>query len=488
MASATPVMFAVASSRRRFRTPKHLQLLDEYLYRLASPHGDIKRLMVFMPPRHGKSLLCSQYFPAWFIGRYRQRVILTSYEATFAESWGRLARDVLAEWGPEIFGISVSRTISAGNHWELEGADGQRGVMYTAGAGGAITGKGADLLIIDDPIKNAEEANSPTYREKVWQWYTSTAYTRLEPDGRVLIIQTRWHDDDLSGRILKEVSEQQAQFDDTEPWYVLSLPALAEHDEHHDITGDTPFERHEGDALWPERFDEKRLNAIKQDIGGMMFAALYQQAPVIEGGVIFKREWLNARYRELPLLPHERVERAPSLPGLPSTKGESKERLSEVVLAVDGAWKTGVANDYSVIAVWGRTATHYYLLDIWRDKVELPSLLRAIDDMAMTWRPHAIIIEDEASGIAAIQALRDASRLPVVPFQPTGSKQARAAGVSPLFEANRVLLPDAAPWLSAWIEEHVRFPKAPHDDQVDTSSMALERLRGPGRRGSAWNL
>ncbi|HUY80087.1 MAG TPA: terminase family protein, partial [Ktedonobacterales bacterium] len=160
----TPAGLAYLASNQTYQLPPHLALLDDRLYQLAT--GRIKRLMVFMPPRHGKSELCSKYFPAWYIGKYRKRVILTSYEATFAATWGRLARDVLTEWAEPIFGVRVSQNSSAGDHWELEGAQGQHGVMYTAGVGGAITGKGADLLVIDDPVKNAEEANSPTYREK----------------------------------------------------------------------------------------------------------------------------------------------------------------------------------------------------------------------------------------------------------------------------------------------------------------------------------
>ena len=443
MAGETPGMFAVIASRKTYQMPPHLQLLDDHLYQLAT--GRIKRLMVFMPPRSGKSELCSKYFPAWFIGRFRQRVILTSYEATFAASWGRLARDVLTEWGPPIFGVSVSQQSSAGDWWELDGAQGQRGVMMTAGVGGAITGKGANLLIIDDPVKNAEEAQSATYREKAWQWFTSTAYTRLEPDGRVLIIQTRWHDDDLSGRILKEIPDD---------WQVVSLPAIAERDEAYEIAGCPPFTRAEGDALWPTRFSAERLAQIRADVGGTVWASLYQQRPTPDGGLIWHREWFK-RYS--------------ALGGLP--------QFERIIQAVDTAFKTGIASDYSVIATWGYTHNAIYLLDIWRQRVEYPELKRALADQAAKWKPHIIYVEDAASGQSIIQELGRETMLPIVALKPLGSKEARAAAVSPLVESGKVYIPDSAPWVNDWLEEHVAFPRGAHDDMVDTTSMALEQIR-----------
>lgn len=390
-------------------------------------------------------------------------MILTSYEATFAASWGRLARDVLTEWGPLVFGadVRVAQDSSAADHWELEGAQGQRGVMYTAGVGGAITGKGADLLIIDDPVKNAEEANSPTYREKAWSWYTSTAYTRLEPGGRVLVIQTRWHDDDLSGRILKHAKEE----GDTEPWHVLSLPAIAETGEYYDVAGCEPFQRQEGEPLWRDRFPAERLATIRADVGGRVWASLYQQHPTPDGGMIYHREWFQ-RYTARP------------------------ERFTQVIQTVDTAFKTGVASDYSVIATWGATETAYYLLDVWRARVEFPDLKRAILDQHAKHAPHAIYIEDAASGQSALQELRRETNLPLIAVKPLGSKEGRAAAVSPLAEAGKVCIPEHAPWVADWLDEHVAFPQGAHDDMVDTTSMALEQLRqtnAPRMRSFTWD-
>lgn len=453
MAQATPAGLAYLASNGRFALPPHLALLADRLGQLA--RGEIKRLMVFMPPRHGKSYLCSQYFPAWYIGALRGRVILTSYEATFAATWGRLARNVLTEWGPSIWGVRVAQDSSAADHWELEGSEGQRGVMFTAGVGGAITGKGASLLIIDDPVKNMEEAQSATMREKAWQWYTSTAYTRLEPDGRVLVIQTRWHADDLSGRILANAHDE----GDTEAWHVLALPAIAERDEHYPIANDAPYTRRAGEALWPVRFDAKRLAEIRADVGGKVWSALYQQHPAPDDGFIWHREWFQP-YHELP-------------------------RLTRIIQSVDTAFKTGVASDYSVIATWGLAAsgaaTGYYLVDLWRARVEFPELKRAIIAQAAKHAPTAIYIEDAASGQSALQELRRDTTLPLIPVKPLGSKEGRAAGVSPLGEAGKVFVPESAPWLADWVDEHVHFPNGAHDDMVDSTSMALAQLRVSGR-------
>jgi predicted phage terminase large subunit-like protein len=454
MARSTPMMFALAASQKKFQTPPHIQLLDDKLYQLA--HGHIKRLMVFMPPRHGKSLLCSQYFPAWYIGEFKRRVILTSYGAMFAASWGRLARNVLTEWGPVIWpDVRVAQDSAAADHWELEGAESQYGVMYTAGIEGGTTGKGASLLIVDDPVKNMEEAKSPVMREKAWDFYTSTAYTRLEPDASILVIQTRWHSDDLSGRILQERASGEG-----EPWHVLSLPAIAEADEYYEIAGCEPFERHEGDALWPERFSAERLATIRADVGGSVWSALYQQHPTPDGGLIWHREWFNNRYRELPT-------------------------MTKVVQSIDTAFKTGVASDFSVIATWGRTDTDFYLIDLWRARVEYPELKRAILEQAHKHNPERIYVEDAASGQSAFQELKRESDLPIFRVPPEGSKEARAAGVSPLAEAGKVWLPESGPdtpWLADWIEEHVNFPRGAHDDCVDTTSLALTRLK----RISVW--
>ena len=201
----SPASFALAVDPG-FQVPPHIELLDRAIVETVESGG---RLLVAMPPRHGKSELCSRYTPAWYLGRFPdRRVILASYEADYAASWGRKARDLLEEHGRTMFGVGVRQDSHAANRWDL--AD-HAGGMTTAGVGGAITGRGADLLIIDDPVKSVEEAESDTYRARTWDWWRGVALTRLEPGGAVILVMTRWHEDDLAGRILQEDSGQLAR-------------------------------------------------------------------------------------------------------------------------------------------------------------------------------------------------------------------------------------------------------------------------------------
>jgi predicted phage terminase large subunit-like protein len=238
--------------------------------------GEIEGLLISMPPQHGKSELSSRYLPAWFLGKYPdRRVILTSYEADFAASWGRKARDLLEQHG-QLFGVKVSRRSSAANRWDIAGRDGG---MTTAGVGGPITGKGAHLLIVDDPIKNDEQARSATQREKQWEWWQSVATTRLRPGALTVVIQTRWHRDDLTGRILDQAHET------GHPWRVVKFPALAEE---RDILGRQP-----GEALWPEVFSQQRLERVRESHTNYYWQAMYQQNPRADGGAEWPDEYFT---------------------------------------------------------------------------------------------------------------------------------------------------------------------------------------------------
>jgi hypothetical protein len=232
--------------------------------------GQIRRLIVTMPPRHGKSSTVSHYFPAWYLGTFpEKRVILTSYEADFAAGWGRKVRDVLGRQGRR-FGVRLREDSAAANRWDLHSGGG----MVTAGVGGAIVGRPADLLLLDDPIKNAEQAFSPTYREKTEEWFLSTAFTRLEPGASVIVVLTRWHDDDIAGRLLRKGG-----------WELLKLPALARE-------GD-PLGRQPGEALWPSRYDVAALEEIHKAVGDNWWESLYQQEPFPEGGNLFKPDRMS---------------------------------------------------------------------------------------------------------------------------------------------------------------------------------------------------
>jgi predicted phage terminase large subunit-like protein len=417
----------------------HLELLCEHLEALE--RREINRLIVAMPPRHGKSLHVSQVFPSWWLGRRpRESAILASYASELAEQNSRRARACAQDASYPFPDVRVSDESSAVGRWHTT----QGGGVLAAGVGAGITGWGADLLVVDDPVKDAEEASSEAMLERIWQWWTQVALTRLMPNAAVLLTMTRWSEGDLVGRVLE--SENAGE------WAVLALPALAEED---DALG-----RAEGEALWAARYDRAALDHRRVDLGARAFNALYQQRPSSATGGTFQRTWLTGRYSSLPEGCH-------------------------VVQAIDSAFKTGTANDWSVIATWATDKRFYYLLDVERGKWTYPELVKGIKREAEEWSPRAIVIEDAASGQSAIQTLADETRLPVVGVTPKGSKVSRAEAVSPLFEAGRVLLPEQSPpWLEPWVEQHVGFPGARHDDMVDTTSIALERLRGTRRSGA----
>ncbi len=270
---SSPAELGARAWGRVWRMARHLTLLNRTLVDLAQRR--IKRLLIMMPPRHGKSVLASQFFPVWYLGMHPDhRVLLASYEATFAASWGRKARDLMEQWGPELFGVRVRADSSAANSWNLRN---HFGGMSTAGVGGPITGQGADLLIVDDPVKNAEQALSETYREKAWDWWTSTAFTRLEPNAVAIVVQTRWHQDDLAGRIRAEQQD--------EAWREIRFPAIAEQ---HDCLGRKP-----GEALWPERFSVEKLRQVERSMPVHWWRSLYQQQPGKHESVLWPLEYFQ---------------------------------------------------------------------------------------------------------------------------------------------------------------------------------------------------
>lgn len=262
-AIASPACFAAAVSEGNWRLARHLHFIDRAVVETLRGSGP-SILIVEAPPRHGKSELISKYLPAWFLGAFPgKRVMLAAYGAGFARSWGRRAREVLEEFGPSLFGVKVRRSLRAAAEWGLEGFEGG---MLTAGIGGPLTGRGADLLIIDDPVKNSQQAKSARIRNSHWDWWQSTASTRIEPGGCAILIATRWNEDDLSGRLIRE-------FDQGNGLAVrrVRLPALAEE-------GD-PLGRLPGDALWPERWPKEHLEEKRRAISREWWLALFQQQP-----------------------------------------------------------------------------------------------------------------------------------------------------------------------------------------------------------------
>ncbi|MEJ7791837.1 MAG: phage terminase large subunit [Gaiellaceae bacterium] len=418
-----------------YQSARHTVALCEHLEALEA--REIRRLIVLAPPRHSKSTHVAQAFPAWYLGRRpSESVIVSSYSAELAEAHSRRARSYVAD--PKFpFATRIASDSSAVNRW----ATTEGGGLIAAGVGGGLTGHGADLFVCDDPVRDREAADSPTIRESTWLWWTQTAVTRLQPDAVILLTMTRWSEADLAGRILNAPGADE--------WTLLRMPALAEED---DALG-----REEGAALWPSWFDREHLLRLRAEIGERAFAALYQGSPTSDKGGVFRREWMQGRYSERPRGP------------------------LRVVQSIDSAFKVGVAHDYSVVATWASDGVFYYLLDVLRQRLEFPELLAAIRSQAAAHEPSTILIEDSAAAQSALQVLRRESQLPLVGVAASGSKISRAEGVSPLFEAGKVLLPEQAPaWRDLWIEEHVSFPASRHDDMVDTTSLALERLRRGG--------
>jgi predicted phage terminase large subunit-like protein len=420
--------------RRDFELAAHHRLIIETLE--AVERGEIKRLVVVLPPRSGKTLLVSQLFPAWFLGRNPQKsVISCTYGQDVSDDSGRKVRNfALSDISRAIFPALELRAASTSMR-RFDSTVG--GSYYAVGRGGPVTGRGCDLLICDDLLKDAEEARSELIRKNLHEWYKHVARTRLTSRGAIVLVGTRWHDDDLIGHNLREHPE--------ENWRVLHLPAIAE-------TNDA-LGRQEGEPLWPERFPLVNLEQIRQAIGPRAWASLYQGRPTDAEGAIFKRDWFRT-CREMP------------------------SSFEKIVQSWDCAVKTGAANDYSVGTTWGVTANGYYLLALYRARLEFPELKRQIVRQADEWKPHAILIEDASAGASAIQELKVSTRFPVLAIKAEGSKISRAEAVTPMFESGRVFLPDGVAWFGDFTEELCAFPAGAHDDIVDSATMALNYLRG----------
>lgn len=428
----------------------HHQVLCNYLERWIT--GDLKRLMVFMPPRSGKSELVSRRLPAYIFGlNPNASIMATSYGADLASRMNRDVQRIIdsplyADLFPQttIWGKNI-RTVATGTY--LRNSDifeivDHRGVYKCAGVGGGITGMGFTHGIIDDPIKDRKEAESKAFRENLWDWYTSTFYTRREKDARVLITLTRWNEDDLAGRLLKLAQDDPK----ADQWAVISFPMIAEE-------GNPIDPRKPGEPLWPEKFPPKELEAVKTVMGSYEWVALMQQRPTNPTGNILNRNWWKF-YKELP------------------------SRFDIVIQSWDCTFKGTDGTDYVVGQVWGKQKSSRYLLDQVRARMNFPATLQAIKSLSAKW-PESVgkYIEDKANGPAAIDTLK--AEIPgMIPVNPKGGKVVRVHAVSPYIEAGNVFLPDPsmAPWIHDFIEECSAFPGGKYDDQVDAMSQALTAL------------
>lgn len=398
----------------------------KYIRELLKPiiYEKNKKIMVSIPPRHGKSEMITVRLPAYILEFFKEkRIIVGAYNQNLANKFSRKTRRIVAER------LSLSKERSAVEDWET----GLGGSYRAVGVGSGITGQGGDLIIIDDPVKNREEANSEAYQQKCWAWYRDDLYTRLEPGANMILIMTRWSQLDLAGQILAS--------ENASDWIVINLPALAEEND--------PLGRQVGQALCPERYDEKALNQIKSVLGNSFFA-LFQGRPTAVEGQIFKREWWNyySSFDEVPI------------------KGR-------IIQSWDTAFKKNSKSDYSVCTTWKFCENGAYLLNRWKERVEFPELKEAAKQLALRFKPSQINIEDKASGQSLIQELKRKSALPVIAVAVDADKIARANAVSAYIKAGNVYLPDFEPWTIDYVDVMSNFPNGAHDDDVDSTTQAL---------------
>lgn len=413
--------------------------------------GKSPRLMITMPPRHGKSELATRRFPAYVFGRYPNiNFISTSYSSDLST---RMSRDVQRIIDSELYGRVFPHISLAGKNARVESNGNysrnsdffeilnHKGAYRASGVGGGITGMGGNILIIDDPVKDRKDADSLTVRDNIWDWYLSTLKTRADDGGGILLIQTRWHMDDLAGRLLEAQNDGSG-----DTWKVINFEAISSNDEKH---------RKAGEALDPERYPLEQLLAFKSSLGTRDWEALYQQKPVPDGGAIFKNEWLKFW-----------------------TPDKLPPRFDQLLMSWDLAFKDTDGSDFVVGQVWGKRGSECFLLDQVRGRMDFIATVEAIKAFAAKW-PRAIVklIEDAANGPAVITSLKRQLQ-GILPVRPDGSKTARAYAITPLFEAGNVYIPipGYATWVPPLIDEILQFPSGAHDDQVDALTQALNRF------------
>lgn len=394
--------------------------------------------MLSLPPRHGKSEQVTVRLPSYVLEFDPDfRWIIGAYNQNLANKFSRKTRRICLDRG-----VPLSKIARKVDDWETDTGAAVPGGLRAAGVKVGITGMGANGVIVDDPVKNRKEANSPTYRDDVFDWYKDDLYTRLEPLAFVIVIMTRWHEDDLAGRILRE----EGKVEDGGEWTVINLPALAEEND--------PLGRALGEALCPERYDEKALDRIK-GVLHESFYALFQGRPVPASGNVIKRKW----FRYVDTIPADNVVLA-TVQSWDTAEGKD---------ATEGAW--------SVCTTWKITRLGLYLVDVYRERINYPTLRAKAVDLAERWKPTAILIEDKSTGSSLLQDCRNETRLPVVEIEPEGDKLTRLMVESVAYESGLVHHLAGAPWLTDCEEELLAFPFSQALDQADSISQLLRWAR-----------
>lgn len=451
---------------------RHVDHVDNLIVELVA--GELRKagyigLIVEEPPRHGKSELCSHYTPVWYLGaRPDNRVIMVSYEATFAASWGRKARNTMGEVGQTLYGLEVDPRSSAADRWDIKG---KKGGMYTAGALSGITGRGANLLIFDDLIKNQQDAQSEVLRDKTWEEWKNTFRTRLEPDGVILGIGTRWHEDDVIGRLIR--AQGDGPHGKNDPLYdpradrflVVRLPAVAEEPDEEYPDAD-PLGRAPGEVLFPERWPLELLSPHMAN--ELTWAALFQQRPTPKEGALFQEGWLE-------VVSH------------PGGRWRKKVRFWDTA-STDP--KEGEDPDWTVGLIMGLNENGlYYVLDVVRFRLSPGKFEAKMKEVTKLDRKnkgirYRVAQEPGSQGKLYIRVLAGSIflGLNMRGFRETGSKYQRADLVAGAAERGEIKLVRGA-WNREFLREVKRFPFATHDDQVDALSGAYAVLTGRGARG-----
>ena len=436
-----------------FKDAKHHRALAKVLEKVEKGH--IPRLIVTLPPRHGKTELISRRFIPWLLGKAPYRnIIFATYNEPFSQDIGGDCRNIMQS--PHFKQVFPKFRFRLGglSREKLQAAEG--GMAAFVGRGGSITGRGADILIIDDPIKDAEEAMSPTLRQKLWDWFTQVAMTRLMTKfAAVVVVHTRWHEDDLIGRITDPTNPCYSE-GEAAKWKIINLPAIA-----HD---DDPLGRQPGEALWPERFDLEFLNAAKT-LDPRGFSALYQQRPTPDDGDLFRAEWL-VNYEKSELPSDLRIYAASD-----HAIGEDKTRNDATVMIVGGVDKYG----------------DIYILDVWWEKAGADKQVEAMLRMAKQWKPLLWFAEKGHISKAIGPFLRKRMQEERVYFSveevtPIGNKVQRAQSIMGRMSMKKVKFPKFAPWVMRAREELLKFPNARHDDFVDALAWlgrAVDRMAAP---------
>jgi predicted phage terminase large subunit-like protein len=423
----------------------HLEMIAAKL--TAVREGKIRRLIINLPPRHLKSLMASIAFPAWCLGHDPSAQILcVSFAQDLADKLARDCRSIMmSPWYRRIFPTRLAPYRQAVQEFITT----RQGYRLAISTGGALTGRGADIILIDDPLK-PDEALSDAQRKTANDGFSHTLYSRLNDkrSGAIVIIMQRLHEDDLVGHVLAQ-----------ELWEVVRFPAIAETDEVHRIEtiwGPRCFRRRQAEALHPEREPLDTLERIRRTIGEYNFAGQYQQSPAPLGGGLVKAEWFK-HYRE----------------------NERPESFDRIVQSWDTANKATELSDFSVCTTWGINGKNLFLLSVFRRRLEYPALKRAVREQQSLFDANVVLIEDKASGTQLIQELIADGCHSITRYQPDCDKIMRLHAQTAIIENGFVHIPGAAPWLAEYLHEMTVFPNGKHDDQVDSTAQFLDWFKKP---------